>query len=40
TTMNPENLLMARVSVDDSAESDKIFDLLMGDKVEHLREFI
>lgn len=40
TTMNPENRILRRVTIDDLAEADRIFSMLMGDEVPPRREFI
>ena len=40
TTMNPEHRVIKQVNVEDAAQADEIFALLMGEKVEPRREFI
>jgi len=40
TTMNPETRILRQVTIDNAAEADRIFSMLMGDEVPPRREFI
>ncbi|MCE7979770.1 MAG: DNA topoisomerase (ATP-hydrolyzing) subunit B [Caldilinea sp. CFX5] len=40
TTMNPENRTILKVSIEDAAEADRTFDMLMGSEVAPRRRFI
>jgi DNA gyrase subunit B len=40
TTMNPENRTILRVNIEDAAEADRTFDMLMGSNVPPRRRFI
>jgi DNA gyrase subunit B len=40
TTMDPDNRLLMQVTLDDAAQADEIFSVLMGEDVEQRRSFI
>ncbi len=40
TTMNPETRSLKRIEIEDAAEADRVFTVLMGDRVAPRREFI
>ena len=40
TTMDPANRLLRQVTIENAAEADRIFSMLMGDEVPPRREFI
>jgi len=40
TTMSPETRILRQVTIDNAAEADRIFSMLMGDEVPPRREFI
>lgn len=40
TTMNPEKRILRQITIDNAAEADRIFSMLMGDEVPPRREFI
>jgi DNA gyrase subunit B len=40
TTMNPETRMLKKVNIEDAVKADEVFSKLMGDEVEHRKQFI
>jgi DNA gyrase subunit B len=40
TTMNPEGRTLRKITIDNAAEADRVFSMLMGDEVPPRRDFI
>jgi DNA gyrase subunit B len=40
TTMNPQNRILKKVTVEDASEADEVFNMLMGDEVPPRKKFI
>ena len=40
TTMDPEQRILKKVSINDAMDADSVFSMLMGDDVDPRREFI
>ena len=40
TTMDPEHRTLRQITIENAAEADRVFSMLMGDEVPPRREFI
>ena len=40
TTMDPQNRVLKKITIEDAVEADRVFTMLMGSEVEPRRQFI